>query len=239
MNEQSNTPVPIAASLICTGRLSKLDPSSLEAVMTDSLVIESRRGDVIDAQVGLVLSGAIALETTISSGRRALAELFHTGDLVDLRRHERMPQGKLVALADSVLMALEPDAFDRCIATHGDLATTFVTQLEDQVGRMRDHASDLAIKTPLERIVSTLFELKRWPGVYERENHNLHLPLLRRDIADYAGMKPETVSRSLRRLLTAGLIQTNPNDLGSVQIVDTPSLRLIANGGAPRGSCST
>ncbi|MEL6476491.1 MAG: Crp/Fnr family transcriptional regulator [Pseudomonadota bacterium] len=240
MNEHQKISADIVATLTAGPHWQDLEVGSLDALLAKSAVIEAQRGQVLQTRIGLMLSGVVGFETGVADGRRALTELFHEGDLIDLRRHDRPSQGRLVCLSDARLINIEPAAFDACIRRHADFGDAFVKQIEDQTGRLRDHTADLVLKTPVERMVSALFEFDRWPEVHEGlpegDRLSLHLPLLRKDLADYVGVKPETISRTLRRLLQQGLIETDPADTALVRLLDRSRLRMIANGGAPRGA---
>ncbi|WP_367575959.1 helix-turn-helix domain-containing protein [Pelagibius sp. Alg239-R121] len=54
------------------------------------------------------------------------------------------------------------------------------------------------------------------------------------DIADYIVVKPETVSRAIRKLEQVRWIRIPESD--QVFLADTPAMRQIANGGRPRQS---
>ncbi|MGI9503239.1 MAG: Crp/Fnr family transcriptional regulator [Geminicoccaceae bacterium] len=101
---------------------------------------------------------------------------------------------------------------------------------------MHDHIADLAAKTPLERVASVLFEFRRWPEgqVSGRDQPVVRIPMRRTDIADYLGMKPETLCRAVRSLEQERLIRTL--DADRILMADVIGLRRIANGGRPRRS---
>lgn len=217
-----------------TGVWSNLAPPSQGELLQSASLVECVAGDRIDVGFGLMIAGTAGLEHAIGNGRRCLSELLHSGDLINLVRHERQPQGTLIALVDCCILALDKAAFELCAAHHKDVSAARVQQVEDQTGRLRDHIADLAAKTPLERIVSVLFELRRWPDAESEDTAEIALPILLKDIAAYTGMKPETVSRSLRRLREANLIATGGGDRTRVSLLNLPRLRRIANGSAAR-----
>ncbi|MHA1554497.1 MAG: Crp/Fnr family transcriptional regulator [Alphaproteobacteria bacterium] len=186
----------------------------------------------ISRLVGVMRSGVLAVERRIADGRRVLCVLFKQGDLIDLRRSERLPQGQLLALTPATFLAFDETRFDAYLSTCSDTATIVQDQLREHTARMRDHAVDLACKTPTERTASVLFEFKRWPPVYEDDS--FRLPIRRRDISDYIGVRAETLSRCMRSLESERLISfLSPRQ---VRLTDIPTLRRIANGGRPRRS---
>lgn len=194
------------------------------------------RGEEAESNVCIVLSGALAVERELSDGRRVLSTLFHEGDLIDVRRSERIRQGRLIALKDSELVSLDEAQIEACTHTHRELASAFIGQQGNHFARMRDHATDLASKTPFERMASVLFEFKRWPDSLcdQQDCNSVRIPILRIDIADYIGVKPETVSRAIRKLEKERRIAIPESN--RIFLIDIPAMRQIANGGRPRQS---
>ncbi len=215
---------------------SDIDHESLKALLASSAVVRARRGDQIRTDIAILFYGALGVERSLFNGRRVLVSLFHGGDLIDLRREERPRQGRLVALADSLLLTLDAEALDRAVQEDPKLGKTLLHHAADQSGRTRDHIADLAAKTPLERLASVLFEFRRWPDVLAIDpgGESLMMPILRKDIADYLGIKPETISRALKRLQSAGMIATAREQANRILFLDIPSMRRLANGANPR-----
>ncbi|MEM7746024.1 MAG: Crp/Fnr family transcriptional regulator [Pseudomonadota bacterium] len=211
---------------------SELDPDSQDALLDGAALLELDQRERIDVDFGLMLTGTAGLEYTIGDGRRCLAELFHSGDLIDMCREDRKPQGRIVALSACSVLALNAEDIEMQSHAHPEILLAYRHQVDDQLGRLRDHINDLAMKTPLERIASVLFELRRWPEATRDGATDIALPVLRKDIAAYVGMKPETVSRALRKLLTASIIGVGSSGREMISILDVPGLRRIANGNA-------
>ncbi|NIA69921.1 Crp/Fnr family transcriptional regulator [Pelagibius litoralis] len=214
----------------------RLTAPSVSDLLDAATMISLTRGDDAGAGLGIVISGALAVERELSDGRRILCALFHEGDLVDLRRTERARQGDLIALKESEFLALDESRAEICTSEHADVARAFIVQLGDHLARMRDHATDLAFKTPFESLASVLFEFRRWPGADSGNpgGSTVRIPIPRGDVADYIGVKPETVSRAIRRLERERLIGIPEQD--QVFLADIPSMRRLANGGRPRQS---
>lgn len=214
----------------------RLKPASIDRLLSQSVTISLKRGDEAAVEPAIVLFGVLAAEHHLSDGRRVLSELFHRGGLVDLRRSGRACQGRIVALKASTLLVIGEDWHDRHFGDCPDVAMAKAIQLRDQLSRQRDHATDLAAKTPFEKLASVLFELQRWPDavVDQPGKASLQVPIQRVDIADYIGVEPETLSRAVRCLEREHLIRLPKPD--QILFADLPALRRIANGGRPRRS---
>ena len=210
--------------------------SRLQDIAASSSAGLCDRGEQVACNVGIVQSGAFAVERLTTDGRRVLCVLFRRGDLVDLRRQERGQQQMLTALTRSAFIRFDEERFDSCIATHSDIAEWVKSQLREQTARLRDHVLDLACKTPTEKVASVIFEFRRWPGCLGQIDCRdvVSLPIARRDISDYIGVRPETLSRSFKELESELLIRT----LSRRRIVlsNVRSLQHVASGGRPRHS---
>lgn len=215
---------------------SRLKPASVDRLLSEATAISLKRGDEALAELGIVLFGALAVEHHLSDGRRVLSELFHQGGLVDLRRFGRARQGRLVALKASTLLVIDEQWYDHHTDDYPDIAAAMAVQLRDQLSSQRDHATDLAAKTPFEKLASVMFELQRWPdaAVGQLGEAGLRIPIQRVDIADHIGVKPETLSRAVRCLECEHLIRLPKPD--QILFTDLPAVRHIANGGRPRRS---
>lgn len=216
----------------------RLKPGSIERLLSVSATLSVSRGDEVIAELGIIMFGALAIEHHLSDGRRILSELLHPGSLVDLRRSGRARQGRLTALKASTMLVIDACWYDDHIGDTPDIAAAMAIQQRDQLSRQRDHATDLAVKTPFEKLASVLFELQRWPDASVGEpgtaKTGLRIPIRRTDIADYIGIKPETLSRAVRCLEREHLIRLPKPD--RILFTDAPAVRRIANGGRPRRS---
>ncbi len=194
------------------------------------------RGDRVDGTAGIVSSGVLTVERRLYDGRRVLCTLFHGGDLVDLTRSERRHQDHLTALTPSLFLRLKDDLVETIIAGRNELAEAVLARLRNHFERMRDHVTDLVNKTPIERLAALMFEFQRWPenDASRKGPKIIRLPIQRSDIADYIGVKPETLSRATTKLAREGLIKVIGQD--EIQILDVPAMRRIAEGGRPRQS---
>ena len=218
------------------GLWERLPKEDLGTLLEGATQLRIDRGEPIDSELGIILSGVLGVERELFDGRRVLSMLFHRHELFDLRREDRLRQGQLIALRSAEVLLLNPKAVTQPNGRTSDLSAVIAEQLRRQSARMRDHVTDLASKTPLERLASVLFEFRRWPN---QEDHAadpciVRLPIHRIDIAAYIGVKAETLSRAFKQLERERLVHLSQAD--QVTLLDAPSLRRIANGGRPRQS---
>lgn len=217
---------------------SSLTEAAKSALTESAQPIRLARGESVEATVGIVTTGVLGLARTLSDGRRVYCALFHANDLVALCRTSRPVEGALTAITPAELLVFDAARLDRLTHDHPDLARLVIAQLCEHFARMRDHCTDLATKTPIERVACALLEFRRWPDAegLAAGSGTIRLPLRQTDIADYIGVKPETVSRTLKKLADERVIALIERDVFA--LLDVPALRMIANGGRPRRSTS-
>ncbi len=213
-----------------------LSAESKSCLLGGASLFDLERGESPNCATGVVTSGVLGIRHDLSDGRRILSALYRPGAFVDLRRSGRREQGILIALAAAKFLALDGRALDRAVTERREVAAALAGQLREHCAALRDHAADLTNKTPMEKIAALIFEFARHCGgpADQGPQKRVAIHLRRTDIADYIGVKPETVSRVVRRLKKEGLIALPDPD--HIELLDRPALRQIANGGRPRRS---
>lgn len=228
-------PSPIrdhADRLPLTDAWRSLPPSSQRDLGAICTPHHTRRGESPPSDVLIIVSGVYGTLREMADGRRTLSALALGGDFLDFRRLERQRQGSLLTLADGEVLVPDIEALDRLIWRDAAVATAILHITRDAFARARDHCTDVATKTPLERLASALLELRR--RLSGPPSDRFSLPLRRSDLAEYLGLKPETVSRGFRTLREEGFIEAENS--GLITFVNVPGLRMLANGGRPRRS---
>ena len=177
-----------------------------------------------------VARGTIGLHHILKDGRRTISCFFLAGDIIDWRVLN-CRSGELQCLTGVAAHAFTPDAFDK-FKRENRAAGTAIAQLNLlHAGRATGHCVDLARKSAVEKLASFIFECRRrqpaGPGSVVK------LLLRRTDIADYMGLRPETLCRAfarLKQLRLIRLIRLEGSDLA--EILNEPELRQLANGAA-------
>lgn len=214
------------------------DRDELARLMTNANVVKAPAGRALAPKDGvtgddqiesvyLLLSGVVGQIQEFADGRRAIAALFHPGDLLD-RRAPSDP-GAFFALTPVEACAMSAGMFDAAAALSDRLSEAVRREHRSLAARARAHSVDLAKKTPIERVASLLVELLAMSGVATADEpgpETLSLPFSRADIGDYLGVQPETVSRAIRKLERDGVI-TLPT-AHRVAVVDLDALKRIA-----------
>jgi CRP/FNR family nitrogen fixation transcriptional regulator len=160
-------------------------------------------GESEDAKfVYKVVSGAVRQHKLLSDGRRQIGAFHLPGDVFGL---ESGPEHRLTAeaIVDTVTMIFDLGAVEYFAMRDIEVAR----ELWKLAARDLDHAVNhmllLGRKTALERVADFLLEM----DARMHPSGAMGLPMLRRDIADYLGLTLETVSRTISRLETEGVLE--------------------------------
>lgn len=146
------------------------------------------------------------------------------------------------ALADSRCVLLPRSQFRRALEDDHQLCLQMIACLSYRVQHLLDLMSDVVLRGAVARVARYLL------SVNGDESGIIELPGLKRHLASHLNLTCETFSRSLRRLVDAGVIVER--DGCCVQLVAREELRRIADGlrildavekgaatGCPRGLC--
>ncbi len=174
-----------------------------------------------------VASGTIRLHKLLPDGRRQITGFVMPGDILGLAtRHgfsysaEAVTEAGVCRYATRKLEALF-DEFPK-------LEKRLLSKARDELAVAQDQMLLLGRKTPAEKIASFLLGLSRRAERWDLPSNPVLLPMNRSDIADYLGLKVETVSRTFTRLKSQGIIALPQSH--RVVLVDRERLEDLAEG---------
>jgi CRP/FNR family transcriptional regulator len=159
---------------------------------------------------GTVLSGIIKLSKTVSDGRQQIVALLFPGDFLGRPYRAEFPYTAETA-TDVQLCCYGRTYFEGFMEEQSGLKQAFLERTLDSVDAARDWMLLLGRKNAREKVAALLLTILRRtssactdcaPG----SCHQLIMPLTRTEMADYLGLRLETVSRQLKQLETAGTI---------------------------------
>jgi len=198
--------------------------STLRNLRTGETVMESalNRWPVIG-----IADGIIGAKRVQSDGRGSIAAFFVPGDIVDLRGAPERLRSELTALTTTEICHLSPEVFDRILASCPEARDIAWNSLKSQNFRGMEYAAELPMKRAPERLAWFICEFRHLHGEGPEQGPLFRLPFRQVDIADYLGIQPETISRSLRSLEELGAIHVRKAKL--IEIIDQELLKSIAS----------
>jgi CRP/FNR family transcriptional regulator len=197
-------------------RLAELNRGSHRRHFAPGQMIAGR--DAQDERFAIVVSGLIKLIKSLPDGRRQIVGLLFPSDLLG---RPFKPDGRCIAeTATAVeLCCFGRQSFERLMREEPDLKQLYLERILDDVDAGRDWMLLLGRKSAQERVAALiLLLLQRMPAEgcatsTAQSGQELHVPLSRGEMADYLGLRIETVSRQLKRLEAAGAIETRGRTL--------------------------
>jgi CRP/FNR family transcriptional regulator len=159
-----------------------------------------------------VVSGVLKLTLGLSDGRQQIVGLLFSSDFLGRPFRERAP---FTAEAVSVveLCCFSRSYFEQLLQEHPAMKQLFLERTLDAVDAARDWMLLLGCKTAEERVATLILLMarrahaaRRAPCAQEQPPVRFDLPLSRMEMAEFLGLRTETISRQLRKLHTAGLI---------------------------------
>jgi CRP/FNR family transcriptional regulator len=170
----------------------------------------ARSGDQVD-WCAHVVSGVVKLTLALPDGRQQIVGLLFPADFLGRPFKERVP---FTAEAASVveLCCFGRRHFEQLLQEHPGMKQLFLERTLGAVDAARDWMLLLGCKTAEERVATLILLIARrtrdarCAPCAEEQPMRFDLPLSRMEMAEFLGLRTETISRQLRRLHTSGLI---------------------------------
>jgi CRP/FNR family transcriptional regulator len=158
-----------------------------------------------------VLSGVIKLSKALSDGRQQIVALLFPGDFLGRPYRTEFPYTAETA-TEVQLCCYGRSYFEAFMQEQSDLKQIFLERTLDTVDAARDWMLLLGRKSAQEKVAALLLTILRRTGAgcadcAPGSCHQLIIPLTRTEMADYLGLRLETVSRQLKQLEMIGTIE--------------------------------
>jgi CRP-like cAMP-binding protein len=173
-----------------------------------------------------VAEGVLRLARVTEKGHQQVIAFGYPGDIVGLpvRGLRNTDCDALTPAVVTVIAARLPEDSTGAVAEAAFLAAAALWE----IGAMQEHLMTLGRTSSRERVASFLVVLMRRVGSQESDGIHVDLPMSRADIADFLGIRTETVSRAFTDFRTAGLISLSSAQ--HVTILKPEALAEIADG---------
>ncbi len=214
-------------------RLSRAEapPRSLEERLAHATVrkIESKEHVFCEGDPRLhvfrVEEGVIAIYKTLCDGRRRIIDFAYPGDLLGLGvldEHILSAQ----ATSPAKVRCFSAASLEAMAENDAELALKLYKSVCQELSATRSLLVTVGQRSAVERVAAFLLGLRRRSG--DEAGETVTLAMRRSDIADLLGLTIETVSRTLTKLRTMGVIDV---ELGgtTVTLRDVARLTDLAN----------
>lgn len=172
----------------------------------------------------IIQSGAIKLEKEVEGGGNHVSGFYFTGDLIGseslgLEQHHY----NAIALKETWVCEIRIQK----LASLGTSATTILQKINTLLSRnlreVDDHLYSTRHLYTEQRLLCFLNALcKKNLEPVDDSSTLFLLPMTKADIANYLGMRPESLSRAFRQLESLGIVKNRSN--GKVTVIDKKKL---------------
>lgn len=172
-----------------------------------------------------VEQGVVAIYKTLVDGRRQIIDFAYPGDIIGLgvlREHVLSAQ----AVSAAKVRCLSASALERAAEGDASLAVKLYKAVSQELAATRHLLVMLGQGSAIERLATFLLASYRRLG--DPENGTVTLEMRRSDIGDLLGLTIETVSRTLAKLRTTGIIELEQGGT-TVHIRDFERLEELAS----------
>jgi CRP/FNR family transcriptional regulator len=172
-------------------------------------------------------SGTVCLYKMLSDGRRQIIEFAFEGDFIGLGGSRTHTVGA-EAVSPARLRCLPIEGVRRRVAGDPRFAVALYDVMGAELAEARDLLLTVGRRSAIERVAAFLHALARRNARKGRDPGVVELPMTRTDIGDFLGLTIETVSRTITRLKTTGVIRLEQSS--RVRILDRARLAALADG---------
>lgn len=210
-----------------------LTDASFEKIRAIARTVRFRRGQIIfregDACPGIYVvgDGSVRIFKIAPNGKEHV--LHFAGPGMTFAEVAAIGQFNCPAFADvtedSVCALIPQDGFRRIVSSDHAFCLEMMTGMAKWVHNLVGLLEDLVLRDATARVARHLIQSDTTAGRGE-----FSLPMRKRDLASHLNLTSETLSRTLRRLVDCGLIETHDQQL---RIREPEKLREVAEGLAP------
>ncbi|MEL7487806.1 MAG: Crp/Fnr family transcriptional regulator [Pseudomonadota bacterium] len=154
----------------------------------------------------IIVQGSFRLSKLLEDGRRQVTGFLFKGDFAGVRSTDSSPY-TAEALEDGLICYFPHRFLDEASAESPGLKDRLIARGQTDYHLAQDHIVLLGKQTAEERVESFFKLMAKSVGKEDDEGHiNIPLPMSRQDIADYLGLRLETLSRTLGLLKKRGVL---------------------------------
>lgn len=171
-----------------------------------------RSGDPIGS-IFKVTSGVVAVSKILPDGRRQVLDFFLPGDLCGFLETDNHYAFDCEAITEATTCSFDRERLMVFARRNPDVGEALRVAIAERLKRAVLHMAVLGQLTSTERVATFLCSMSPAYGACDTLTGHRVLPMTRTDIADYLGLRLETVSRALSRLRKGRFIDIENDEL--------------------------
>lgn len=142
----------------------------------------------------LVVSGWVKLYRTLVDGQRQVVGFVNEGSVIGLESDIEHSNG-CQAVTEAAVRSIPVARIAQICATDQNLAQQLLGQLGRQLGAAQSHLATVGAQSAEQKLASFLISICDLAGA--SQNGLFHLPMRRGEMAEFLGLRLETVSRQM------------------------------------------
>jgi CRP/FNR family transcriptional regulator, anaerobic regulatory protein len=175
-----------------------------------------------------VAEGVLRTFRILSDGRRVITGFLYPGDILGVSLKDRYLYSA-EAVTRAQVRRFARSRFQEEINRSPELRPQLFSRLCDEMAAAQDQMVLLARKNAEERVCSFLLYTARRTNSDRQPTPVIEIAMTRLDMADYLGLTIETVSRTMSKLMSAGVIA--PTSRHGLKILKFEKLVALAGDG--------
>jgi CRP/FNR family transcriptional regulator, anaerobic regulatory protein len=175
-----------------------------------------------------VTEGVLRVFRILGDGRRVITGFLYPGDLLGVSLKDRYLYSA-EAVIPSQVRRFGRNRFQEEISRSPELRPQLFSRLCDEMAAAQDQMVLLARKNAEERVCSFLLLMARRMKANQKTMPVIDIAMTRLDMADYLGLTIETVSRTMTKLASRGVIA--PSGRHGLKILKFEKLVALAGDG--------
>lgn len=209
----SDSPIPLLARLREVFFFRQWPEADLEALVPYVRLERRRRNDILFLQgdscrwLYVLLSGEVQMFVDHEDGRSVTLHVLYPGALVAcaaLFLGKAYPASARVMTGEGELLGIEGEAFLALLAQRPDLSQKMIASLAMRIGELAERLESQSAESAEQRLAQWL--LDQPSHAVSGGIRAIRIAGSKKSVAAGLGMTPETFSRSLRKLASAGAI---------------------------------
>lgn len=207
-----------------------LNPVMIERLIAPAVVMSAREGEIVFQQgepggaLFIVLEGWVKLYRIAVSGEEAVIAVFAKGDsFAEAVAFTGLPYPATAeAVSSTRLVRIPADHIVKCIRDTPEIALAMIASTSIHLHQLVQQVEQLKVQSGIQRVAEFLVSLCE----SDEGPCTIALPYDKMLIAGRLGLQPESLSRALARLRTAGVAVRASH----VVVSDVRKLRGVASG---------
>lgn len=193
--------------------LDALQPEVTDRLLSQAVLRDVAAGEMIiergvrSESVGYVLDGTLAMVQVLEDSKKHIIGLLVPTDIYG-RLFDGPSNYRVEALTSGQVLSFPRAFFEQVLRENPEAERLFLVHLLDEVDAAREWLLLISGRKAVNRLASFLIILLRRSKFKRNGGHTVvHVPFSRKDLANYLGARPETLSRAFHELEGKGILQ--------------------------------